>query len=309
MADQIQHAVTGAEYFSLADAGQYEEEIIEGYRGDLDANAGAPPLPHDVYSTRVCYADNWPQKEGQELEALASDPARRWRKQNAKDGVLMYLTWITYTTENNSDPSHDKRERTEVLTTYPNKRGITGAQALLQGLGIDTVALNSHQAQMKALDEKLAGEGSFSGAELDWEATVYDKNAVQRDKSGNPVIDAATGEAKTGVELWTLRGMRKFPQNKETNEYIPEIGPQDGFTYKNAAGDMVPVMEARARNFLRRWVPISKLTKLTNQLQQSVDNVQAQKATAPAAAQRAAAPNPPAAAAPAARPPVRRVNG
>jgi len=321
MSNQVQqHATTGAEYFSLADAGAYEEEIIEGYRGDLDANAALPPLPHDVYCVRVRYADSWPQKEGQELEQLATDPARRWRKQMAKDGNLMYLTWITYVTENNSDPAADKRERTEVLTTYPNKRGITGAQALLQGLGVDTVALNSHQAQMKALDGRLAGEGSFAGVELDWEATVYDKNAVQRDKQGNAVADPVTGEPKTGVELWTLRGMRKFPQ-LESGEYVPEIGPKDGFSYKDASGTVVPVMEARARNFMRRWVPIGKLTKLADQLQQSVEQVQQAKAAsapaaAPAAPARAAAPvqQMPAAAsarpaAPPARPPVRRVQG
>ena len=307
-----QIATTGSEYFSLADAGQYEEDIIENYRGDLDANAALPPLYHDVYSVRVRYADYWPQKEGQELEPLAADPARRWRKQTAKDGNLMYLTWITYTTENNSDPANDNRERTEVLTTYPNKRGITGGQALLQGFGVDTIALNSHQAQMKALDEKLAGEGSFAGIELDWEATVYDKNAVQKDKQGNPVM-GDNGEPKLGVELWNLRGMRKFPQDRTTGAYIPEIVPQDGFTYKNAAGETVPVMEARARNFMRRWVPVGKLTKLVDQLAQSVEQAQAAKAPASAPAPAPPAPAPaPAPAAPRPAPPrpvARRVQG
>jgi len=327
---QVEHATTGAEYFSLADAGAYEDEIIEGYRGDLDANAALPPLPHDVYCVRVRYADNWPQKDGQELEPLAADPARRWRKQFAKDNQLMYLTWITIKTENNTDPANDGRERTEVLTTYPNKRGMTGAQALLQGLGVDTISLNSHQAQMKALDAKLAGEGSLSGIEYDWEATVYDKNAVQLDKkTKQPIIDPATGEPKLGVELWSLRGMKKFPTDA-AGEYVPEIGPKDGFSYRNAAGDVVPVMEARARNFMRRWVPVSKLNQasvLEQTLQESVQQVQQQQpqpapqaaaATAPARQQLAQpqttqhqqpTQQPSRPAAPAGRPAPRRVTG
>lgn len=317
-------ATTGVEYFSLADAGGFEEEIIENYRGDLDANASLPPLPHDVYVTRVSYCEHWPAKDGQEPEILAADPARRWRKQLAKDNKLMYLTWIHVVTENCANPEHDKRERDEVLTTYPNQRGITGAQALLQGFEVDTVMLNSHQQQMQALDQKLAGEGSLTGAEFDWEATVFDKNAVQRDKSGNPVIDQATGNQKTGVELWKLRGMRNFPavldgEGKPTGEYRPEIGAADGFLMKGPNNDMIPVQEARARLFIRRWVPIGKVNKLEKQLQQSVENVQAGlPANTPVQAQqpvqqRQAAPAPPAA--PAARPtapnraPVRRVAG
>jgi hypothetical protein len=318
MSDQVQHATTGAEYFSLADAGAYEETIIEGYRGDLDANAALPPLPHDVYSVRVRYADNWPQKEGQELEVLAADPARRWQKGLATDGKLFWKTWITVVTENNTDPAHDKRERNEVLTTYPMQNGTTGAQALLQGFGVDTLALNSHEAQMVALDAKLAGEGSFAGIEYDWEATVFDKNAVRRDKKGN-VISDENGEPKLGVELWRLRGMSKFPK-LEGGGFNHEIGPNDGFSYKDSSGAVVVVAEARARNFMRRWVPFGKLNRLVDTLQQSVDTA---KAPAPGAAAPAppahhtghappAAPSPAASAVPPrpaapARPPVRRV--
>lgn len=293
---QTETAATGVhEFFSLADAGQYEQEIIENYRGDLDANASLPPLPHDVYSVRVRYAEKWPDGE-----VLRDDPGRRWKKQFAKDSQLMYLTWIEVITENNANPDHDGRVRTEVMTTYPNKRGITGTQALLQGLGIDTVTLNSHQAQMIAVDEAIGGEGGMAGQELDWEASVYDKEMVQRDgKTGNTIKDA-NGDEKRGVELWKLRGMKKFPMDAE-GAYVPEIGPKDGHSYQapgpdgKPTGERIVVMEARARNFMRRWVPIGKLQGADSGQRESV----AETLADPRAAQaRVAAPaQPPAAAA------------
>lgn len=273
--EQVQHATTGKEFFSLADTAQYEEDIIEGYRGDLDANAMLPPLPHDVYAVRIRYSEYWPAVDGHEPALLASDPARRWAKQVAKDGVLMYLTWIDIITENNADPANDGRERREVMTTYPTKRGTTGTQAMLQGLGVDTTTLNSHQAQMKAVDQAIAGEGGMAGIEYDWEATVFDKNMVQRDKQGNPIV-GADGQPKTGVELWRLRGMKKFPK-MEDGSYNPEICKDDGHLMKGPDEKMIPVVEARARNFYRRWVPIGKLQEVTNteqQLTQSLANVQ-----------------------------------
>jgi hypothetical protein len=275
---------TGAEYFSMVDAASYEEEIIEGYRGDIDANAMLPPLPHDNYCVRIMYAEKWPNGD-----VLAADPGRRWVKKIAKDGGLLYMTWIRVVTENNANELFNGRERSEVLTTYATKQGTTATQALLQGLGVDTIMLNSHAAQIKAVDAVIGGEGGVAGAEYDWEATVFDKEAVQRDKQGNPIKDDE-GNDKKGVERWRLRGMQKFPKN-EDGTYRHEIVKADGFLMKGPDGAMIPVEQAYARNFIRRWVPVGKLTAtpLEQQLAASVQQVQEKKV---AAGQAAAAPVP-----------------
>lgn len=304
----VEHATTGHEYFSLADTTQFEETIIEGYRGDLDANAALPPLKHDVYSAVIKYAESWP---GKDKEPLALDPARRWRKKIASDGQLMWMTFVTRTTLNNVDPAVDNRQNTTVVTTYPTKQGTTGVQALLQGMDVDTLMLNSHEAQMIALDKQIAGEGAMVGVEIDWEASVYDKDMAQRDKSGQPILDD-NGEPKMGVELWKLRGMKKFPDDGNGG-YEAEINEKNNggkYSYRMPGSDGKPtgepilVKEARVRNFDRRYVPFSKLqgaSQLETDLAASVQQVEAAKATASAAAAAQSRPAAPVQAAPAAQ--------
>ena len=269
--------IEGREFISLADIGQYEEEAIDGYHGERDANAGRSPLPHDIYQMRVQYV-GWtiPDGNGGNIDI----PAGTWEKRLApSNGALYYMTHIKISSEGNKDGSHDGYERTENLMTLVNKTGTTGAQALLQGLGVDTIMLGTHKAQILACNEKLTGDGVLVGEEVDWESRLFDKEAVVKDKSGQPVPDGQGGYKK-GVEVWRLRGMKNFPKNAD-GTFRHEIGLDDG--YKLKSGEPLPssLMPARAFLYHRRWVPqaslqvVEKQDNVEQQLQQSVDNVKA----------------------------------
>ncbi len=289
---------TNREYISLTDLAQFEEEIIEGYRGDVDANAMRPPLAHDTYLFGVTYAEE--------------DPTKRFIKKLSKEGKPFYMVFVRVESKNNANPEHDGASWNELIMTLPNRRGTTGMQALLQGLEVDTLALSSHALQMRALDDAIAGGAAFVGGETDWEGSIYDKDATRTDKDGKVVVDAS-GEAAKGMELFSVRGMRNFPKDAEGNP-ISVISQTDE-KYKMKNGDPLS-QEVRARNFMRRWVPVSRIASA------GVEQVE-ETAPVPAAAAKAAAPvaaaapvqtaAPVAAAAPArtgapvARPPVRRV--
>ena len=283
-------SIEGREFISLADVGDYEEEVIEGYHGERDANAGRGPLPHDIYQMRVCYASRTvPDGSGGNTEI----PAGVWEKRLApSNGSLYYATSIKITSEGNKDGSHDGYERTENLMTLVSKGGTTGVQALLQALGIDTITLNSHQAQIRA-SSVLAGDGVLLGEEVDWEARLFDKEQPVKDKNGQAVPDGSGGYKK-GVEVWRLRGMKNFPKN-EDGSYRHEVNLDDG--YKLKSGEPLPasLLPARAFNYHRKWVPQSALMKvekqdgqLAEQMQQSVDNVKSGLSanTTPVVAQR-----------------------
>lgn len=246
------------EFISLVDVGQFEEEaLIEGYQGAKDANAQRVPLPHDNYVMRVRYADNWPSKEGETPIPLASDPNARWIKSIAKDGKELRQTWIYVETANNADEAVNGMGWTELITTYPTKQGTTAAQALLQGLEVDTLMLNTHGKQVQALDEKLAGDGSLVGAEIDWIARVFDKAATVKDKAGNPVQNP-DGSLKTGVEVFRLRGMRKFPMEADGKTHRFTLTHEDNVNIPETTAEGQP-LEVRAFNEVRRWIPVSKL--------------------------------------------------
>lgn len=280
------------EFISLSDMTQFEEEIL-GYRGDKDANAQRSPLPHDNYVFRVQYAENWPASEGEAPVPLASDPNARWFKGEAKDGKVYFMTWIKVTTCNNSNPEHDDYSWTEILTTYPTKQGTTAAQALLQGFDVDTIMLNTHNAQVRALDQHLAGDGTLVGAEVDWIARQFDKNAARRDKQGNPVMK--DGQQVMGVETFRLRGMRRFPKNEDGSH-----------RYTIDSADFPKLTEeVRAFNEIRRWIPVSRMNQagveqdLAPALEQSVQQVQQAQQMPPTPAPAPVAQTRPVAAAPA----------
>ena len=270
------------EFISLADVGQFEEEMIEGYQGQLDANAQRVPLPHENYLFRVRYADNWPAKEGETPIPLSSDPNARWVKGQAKDGKTYWMTWIYVSTEGNTNPAHDGQSCSEILTTYVTKKGTTQAQALLQGFDVDTLTLNTHAAQVRELDKYLAGDGTIVGAETDWIARYFDKAAVAKDKQGNDVM--VDGQQKTGVEVYRLRGMRRFPKEEDGTHR---------FTLTHADADKIPAevdnkpFEIRAFNEIKRWVPASRLTAagqapdLAPALAASIANANAARQPAP----------------------------
>ena len=273
------------EFISLTDVNQFEEEmLIDGYRGDKDANAQRAPLPHDNYLFRVRYADNWPAGEGENPIPLAGDPDARWITGQARDGKTYWMTWLYVETANNADPQFDGYSWTEILTTYPTKQGTTAAQALLQGFEVDTIMLNTHRGQVKALDEKLAGDGTMVGAEVDWVARQFDKNAPKVDKQGKPVMK--DGQQQMGVETFRLRGMRRFPKNEDGSFR---------FTLDSADFDKI-TEEIRAFNEIRRWVPASRLTSaeagpdLAPALQQSIAQAQAKQPVQQATPAQAAAP-------------------
>lgn len=250
----------GREFISLTDVSQFEEEmIIEGYKGEKDANASRETLPHDNYIFSVRYADSWPHSEGETPVPLASDPNARWVKKLAKDGKVLWMTWLQVETRNNADPAHDGYSWTELITTYPTKQGTTATQALLQGLEVDTIMLNTHSSQVRALDEKLAGDGTLVGAEVDWIARYFDKAAIQKDKQGNPVIDSETNQQKTGVEIFRLRGMRRFPKYEDGN-HRAMLTHADDSRIPEVNADGQPV-EIRAFSEIRRWIPVGKLAQ------------------------------------------------
>lgn len=294
------------EFISMNDLAQYEEEQLDGYRGELDANAAIPPLPHDVYLFNVRYAED--------------DPAKRWEKRIApKTGKLFFMANVKVESKNNTSAAYDGRSWTENVMTMVNTRGVTGAQALLQGLGVDTLLLNTHGAQIRALDEQLSGGSAMVGMETDWQARIFDKDAAKLDKDGKPVV--IDGKNVLGQEKWQLRGMRNFPKligadGQPTGEYSHIIGKDDGYKMK----DGTPIVdEVRAFNVMRRWVPANSVVaaETQDQPQDAGETVTEETiaATAPVSAPvtapvtTAAMPIAPAIVRPAGRPapPVRRV--
>jgi len=289
MSNVTENATTDQEFLSLADIGTYEEEIIEGYRGEVDANAGRPTPPHDVYLMNVCYSET-------DMKGEPIDPMQRWlKKVSNSNGNVYYRAIIQITIAQALDQSIVGHVRREMVNTLVSKSGTTSAQALLQGFGVDTKMLNSHQAQVRALDEFLATGNSVVGEEVDWEARLWDKEALQFDKNGKAVVGPDGSQAK-GVEVFRVRGMKNFPANQD-GTYRPEITANDD-RYKLKNGEALPVSLLPARAFLyhRKWVPADSV--------QFAEDAGGQQEAATDQQQQAPPPPPPPPAAPA-RPVVR----
>lgn len=256
---EAQARATEREYINLSDVGQYEEDELAGFQGGKDANAQREPLPHENYVFRVAYAEFWPSKAEEEKIPLNSDPNNRWEKRLApSNGTAYYMTHVIVTTENNVDESKNGYSWTEMISTFVNKGGTCAAQALCQGLGVDTIAMKSHIDLARALDQFLAGDGTLVGAESDWIARQFDKEALQVDKQGQPKVDPATGQQLKGVETFRLRGMRKFPKNEDgTHRNVLTAADFPGKIVQNA--DEAEVTEVRAFNEIRRWIPVDRL--------------------------------------------------
>jgi hypothetical protein len=257
------------EFLGLGDLEQVEEILIENFNGAVDANASRGPLPHDNYLMLIEFSDT-------DMAGEPLDPARPFMNRLSDKSGLYFMAYLKITSAGNAKAEHDGYTRIDRITTLCN-RTTTGVQAVLQALGVDTIALGSHKAQALALIREIGGRQVPIGEEIDWEARLWDKEAPRVDKDKKPVFKA-DGTQEMGMEVYRLRGMKNFPKNPD-GTYRHGINLDDGYKLKN--GDPLPthLLPARAFNFHRRWIkvedmqPVEKPDDVAEKLQQSITNV------------------------------------
>jgi hypothetical protein len=286
---------TEKNFISMAQFEEEEDSLIEGYRGEADANAGRVALPHDWYRGTVAFGE--------------SDPDKRWqeRLQTDQSGNVVgkyFMASVQFKTAGNADETvNGNIVDTMITTAVFGNGGTTSAQALLQGLGVDTINIKTHKGQALAVNNALASE-VYIGCQLDVEATVFDKEAAAVDKKGQPVQNA-DGTQKMGRELARVKGYRKFPLAADGVSRRFELTAEDGL--KDMDGNLIPAsfFPVNGRNFVRRWKNIKDMGAKVEQV--AADNAPQAVAAQPGPVPVSPAPKPPTTPPSAPRTVVRRV--
>lgn len=212
------------EYVSLAELELLDEELV-GFNPEADANATIPPPPAATYLARVYYTNQ-------------EEPGKIWEKRmgTKNDSTkVYYMSVVTIEMQGNDNELANGRK----LSFYPNTLvringgGTSSIQQLLQPLGYEDELLKSPRtvgALTGLLTRALSGGQALLAVEIDWEAQYYDK---EKDKT-----------------IYTFRGMKKFPKDKNGNPepFIDWPGTPDG----EYGAERLP-----ARAYIRRFHPAS----------------------------------------------------
>lgn len=210
------------EYVSLSatDLADYDEELYLDVA--KDANAGLTPVVAGDYNCRVRYAE-------QDLE-------KRWRPMITDEGSKYLMTNVEV--EIIDEGENKGRLTRAMVSTLVNRSGTSGLQAIVQGLGAgDQFAVMPRHTAVKDaefLNQLLLTE-PLVGANWDWDAHESKEQAQQAGRS----------------KPWKLRGMNKFPTDKDGNR-IPVAKTPTGEQYD-------------AYNYIRRWFVIDGVAEKVEQ--------------------------------------------
>lgn len=255
------HRMPEAEYLSLAELELLEQQELEGFRPEADANASLPPIPAGNYQARVTYAND-------------NEPDKIWVKKQqdaSKGGKTYYMTQLRLETVGNGGEFDGRTMSFYASTLVFKGSGTTSIQQVLQPLGFGEQLMTrtrTVKTQIDLLNEALEGGQALVGIKVDWEAQVYDKE-------------------KDETTFGPIRGMKKFPLDANGNP-APEI-------FKDLKGRETPTGEAvMARNFIRGFVSLDSLSGVmpveSDEVEQPVEEEPATEV--PVVAQKAAAPAP-----------------
>lgn len=215
-----------AEYLSLAELDLLEQQELEGFRPEADANASLPPIPAGNYQARVTFANE-------------SAPDQIWIKKQqdaSKGGKVFYMTELRIETSGNGEETDGRVMRFYASTLVMKGSGTTSIQQVLQPLGFGEALMTrtkTARTQIELLNEALEGGQALIGVKVDWEAQVYDK---EQDKT----------------TFGPVRGMKRFP--------IDANGVHSPVIFKDLKGNEAPdAAGVNARNFIRGFMSLDGL--------------------------------------------------
>lgn len=215
-----------AEYLSLAELDLLEQQELEGFRPEADANASLPPIPAGNYQARVTFANE-------------SAPDQIWIKKQqdaSKGGKVFYMTELRIETSGNGEETDGRVMRFYASTLVMKGSGTTSIQQVLQPLGFGEALMTrtkTARTQIELLNEALEGGQALIGVKVDWEAQVYDK---EQDKT----------------TFGPVRGMKRFPLDAN-GQHSPVI-------FKDLKGNEAPdAAGVNARNFIRGFMSLDGL--------------------------------------------------
>jgi len=215
------------EYLSIAELELLEQQELEGFRPEADANASLPPIPAGNYQAKITYANE-------------NEPDKIWvKKDKNKQGVPItpyYMAELRLETVGNGEEFDGRTLRFWASTMVMKGSGTTSIQSVLQPLGFGPQLLTmtkTARTQIALMNEALEGGQGLIGVKVDWEAQAYDKE-------------------KDETVFGPVRGMKKFPKDAN-GVHVPEI-------FKDLKGRETPTGEAiMARNFVRGFVSLGSL--------------------------------------------------
>jgi hypothetical protein len=231
-----------AEYLSLAELDLLEQQELEGFRPEMDANASLPPIPAGKYQAKISFAN----------ESIDERWEKKNKDRNDRPITLRYQTVVRVETSGNGD-EFDGR----VMMFYPSTlvmkgSGTTSIQQILQPLGFGEALLTrtrTARTQIELMNDALEGEQALIGVNVDWEAQVYDKESEK-------------------TTFGPVRGMKRFPKDANGN-HVPII-------FKDLKGNEAPdAAGVNARNFIRGFMSLDALAGAGHVVAE-VDEVQEQ---------------------------------
>jgi len=222
------------EFLSLTELEGMEDEVLEGFNPEADANALPPPVQPGTYLVK--------------LRHMQEDESMYWESKKTRLGSKMpnkpyFTTTLIGEVLDNPVNHADAVGRSLIINnvmTLVQPRGTSGVQAVLQALGKGPELMNGLQTasrHARLLSQALAEE-PMVGVVWDWEADWYvdGEDLHERKRGAKHFTKGEDGKYSTALEIDGLQA--------NVRGFVRRYVTADSLLNKKQVGDKVEEAEA-----------------------------------------------------------------